>query len=186
MPPHNTFQLSTQTGKCQFAVSVSLVCLKGVLQLCVFLSVQYVLHLSVQKEKFYVAPAGKHCCVAVTVFHNPHTILESCMFLDKCNVCAQAYATLFKDAIRVYWERMEDLFLSRPANVPEGARGGNTGDREGGRAQLWGQIASLELGQHRQRPRRPCVPVVSLLSLSPCIYVHALTPTMSLWSSAEQ
>lgn len=121
-----------------------------------------------------------------------HTILGFCMyvhesqFLSKCNVCAQAYATLFKDAIRVYWRRMEDLFLSRPANVPEGARGGNTGDREGGRAQLWGQIASLELGQHRQRPGRPCVLVVSLLSLSPLIYVHPLTPTMSLWSSAEQ
>lgn len=91
------------------------------------------------------------------------------------HVCAHAYATLFKDAIMLYWGRMEDLFLSRPANVPEGVRGGKTGDREGGRAQLWGQIASLELGQHRQRPRRPCVLVVSLLSLflSPVyVYIH--------------
>ena len=95
--------------------------------------------------------------------------LRKSWFLDKCKVCAQAYATLFKDAIRLYWGKMEDLFLSRPANVPEGARGGNTGDKEGGRAQLWGQIASLEPGQHRQRPGRPCVHVVSLLcvSLSP-------------------
>lgn len=67
---------------------------------------------------------------------------------------------------------MEDLFLSRLANVPEAVRGGNTGDEEGGRAQLWGQIAELELGQHRQRPGRPCVLVVSLLSVPPCMYVH--------------
>lgn len=79
-----------------------------------------------------------------------------------------------EDAVRLCWGRMEDLFLSRPANVPEGARGGNTGDREGGRAQLWGQIASLELSQYRQRPGRPRALVMSLpsLPLSPCVYVH--------------
>lgn len=188
MPPHNAFQLSTQTGKCQFAVNVSLVGLKGVLQLCVrvFLSVQHVC-ICLSKKRNSMQPLQEN-----TLNVLKHTILESCIyvhesqFLDKCNVCAQAYASLFKDAIRVYWGRMEDLFLFRPANVPEGARGGNTGDRERGRAQLWGQIASLELGQHRQRPGRPCALVVSLLSLSPCIYVHPLTPPMSLWSSVEQ
>lgn len=81
---------------------------------------------------------------------------------------------------------MENLFLSRLANVPEAVRGGNTGDEEGGRAQLWGQIAALELCQHRQRPGRPCVLVVSLFSLSVCMHVHTLTPAMSLWSSTEQ
>lgn len=101
-------------------------------------------------------------------------------------MCAQAYASLFKDAIRLYCGRMEGLFLSRLANVPEGARGGNTGDKEGDRAQLWGQIASLEPGQHRQSPGQPCVLAVSLRTRSPSIYVLTLTPTMSLCSSTEQ
>jgi len=101
-------------------------------------------------------------------------------------MCAKAYANLFEDAIRVHWGRMEDLFLSKPANVPWGARGGNTGDGEAGRAQLWSQIASLELGQHRQRPGCPCVLVVSSLSLTPSICVRTLTPTMSLQSGTER
>lgn len=75
---------------------------------------------------------------------------------------------------------MEDLFLSRAANVPEGARGGITGDKEAGRAQLWGQIASLELGQHRQRPGRTSVLAVSLLSLSPNIYICVCTDTYNV------
>lgn len=57
----------------------------------------------------------------------------------------------------------------------------NTRDREEGRAQLWSQIASLELGQHRQRLECPCVLVVSLLSVSffaLCVYIDIYKVTL--------
>lgn len=59
--------------------------------------------------------------------------MHKSLFQDKHYVCAKAYANLFEDAIRILWGRMGALFLSKPANVPWGLRGGNTGGQGGKR-----------------------------------------------------
>lgn len=120
-------------------------------------------------------------CVAVDTTAS----LQGTRFLGKCSVCTQAYATLFKDALRPCWGKDGGSVPIQACQCPRGCgddggdgetggeeRGGG-GEGGGDRAQLPPQIEALEPGQRRQRPGRPCANVLSLrvlflsLSLSP-------------------
>lgn len=126
-------------------------------------------------------------CVAVDTTAS----LQGTRFLGKCSVCTQAYATLFKDALRPCWGKDEGSVPIQACQCPRGCgddggdgetgreeRGGG-GEGGGDRAQLPPQIEALEPGQRRQRPGRPCANVLSLrvLFLSFArMCVHARTP----------